>query len=710
MKIKILLAIFVSSLGLIFTPRQFVEKVNAATCTWVGGTGSNWSVAANWDGGCSGIGGIPDDGDSVILNSGAAGFSNNNIAGLELADIFVPEPHTVIGIDISITNSIVCSQYSSFQMPVIITSANVTLTDCNFENVIDLNSNTINLDASTNAHWEFYGYIDFSGTINIIQDSWISLLGAANSGNIDLNIQGGAKASIEGSGWDNTTVNLLDFAYFYGDGAGVAAVNADGNISNVISASEQSVIQPIPDIMHIAGDLTLTDDSDQIRTVIAGTGVNNYDQIEVGGNVTLSNATFYLFSNDTYTATIGDTFTILSSANIIGTFKDLPDGEIINLSKAGRYRINYTATEITLTVVSGYCTWTGSASNLWSNGANWSTGCSGTGGVPDQGDRITFSGTSNQSTVNDLGGYLYVYGMDFLTPGFSITDGELIIADDLLATEQATINSNIYMATPNMGGHNYGGELEVDDQIGIISFFVTRDMEITGDFDGCYPSMHIIFDGPHRLSLNGSGGSYCMGIGTQGGGETFVNGDYSNNDMIVYGGATLKGSGSVRTLEIVDGTLNPVDESGNPTIFNVTADLNFITGSSLILNARGLSPGATGHSQIIVGHDVNNPENASLTYNITSFSPLIGDNIVFIQAANLINGTQFPGSESGTIRDFGENMEAYYTSNEFGYNGIAAAVTPDPTLSPTGINLTTLIAFTLLITLFGIYINKRYEK
>src|SRR5262249_40271818 len=142
----------------------------------------------------------------------------------------------------------------------------------------------------------------------------------------------------------------------YGPG-NVNSVDTDGTSFNIVSASFTGVAIPTPDIMHIGGDLTLHTSNDQIRATVNGTGSSNYDQILVAGNADLGNATFYLFNSPNFTETIGDTFTIMTAANISGTFNGLPDGSIINANSAARYRINYTTTNVTLTVVSGYCTW-----------------------------------------------------------------------------------------------------------------------------------------------------------------------------------------------------------------------------------------------------------------------------------------------------------------------------------------------------------------
>lgn len=678
------------------------KKVEAATCTWVGGSGINWSTAANWDGECSGAGGIPADGDSVNFdNTGVKPLSNNDLGLLELIDINITDIYDVFGDDISISNSITCSDNYSFENDVTLTNT-VTFKDCNFGGAIDLNGNILNLQQSI-SHWGFNGFIDGNGTISTGVGSWVDLLGGAGNGTITINLTT-STMSLDGGGWDNTTVNLSNGGVFYGSGQNIAEVVSDGSFSNIISPSYPGAANPTPQIMNIGG-FNLQNSNDQIRIVLAGTNSNEFDQIHAMGGAIFPNATFYLFQNDGYTPTIGSTFQIITANVLFGVFDGLPDGSIINLNRAARYQINYGGTDVTLTVVSGYCTWNGSVDNLWSTPGNWDPGCSGPGGIPDHGDRLTFNGSSNIETINDIG-ELNLYGIDFLAPGFEIHGSQLDMFQPILATNQADIYANVWMRTPTMGDHNYYGNLELDDQIGTVTINLTRDIVVNGDLAGCYPSMHLIFNGPHRVTMSGTGGFYCMDVATQGGGELFVNGNYSSIRFIASSGSTLSGNGSVSNVTINNtGRLYPVDIAGNPTTFNIDGDLNLIAGSLLEFVARGLTPGIE-YSQIVSSGNINNPENATVSFNITPFSSTQADTIVFLHSTGL--ASEFVGFESGTVVDFGDNMVAFYFNNEFGFAGAAAGVTPDPTLSPTGINLSLhLIGLSIVFGLSGLVLNKR---
>ena len=68
------------------------------------------------------------------------------------------------------------------------------------------------------------------------------------------------------------------------------------------------------------------------------------------GIATLGNATLNIVPS--YTPNVGQVFTILTSESVVGTYNGLPDNSLITVSGL-TFRINYTATDVTLTFISG---------------------------------------------------------------------------------------------------------------------------------------------------------------------------------------------------------------------------------------------------------------------------------------------------------------------------------------------------------------------
>ncbi len=80
---------------------------------------------------------------------------------------------------------------------------------------------------------------------------------------------------------------------------------------------------------------------------IAGT---SYDQIVSSGAVNLANATLSI--KPSYTPSAGQVFTIITGSSITGTFKNMPNNSTVIVDGI-TFKINYTATSVTLTYVSG---------------------------------------------------------------------------------------------------------------------------------------------------------------------------------------------------------------------------------------------------------------------------------------------------------------------------------------------------------------------
>jgi len=108
-----------------------------------------------------------------------------------------------------------------------------------------------------------------------------------------------------------------------------------------------------PGIMTINGNLNLTNGTYQaeLNGTVAGTG---YDQAVVSGTTTLSNTT--LSASIGFVPAVGNSFTIVRSATISGTFNGLADGSTFTVSGIN-VRINYNLSAtgedtVVLTVVS----------------------------------------------------------------------------------------------------------------------------------------------------------------------------------------------------------------------------------------------------------------------------------------------------------------------------------------------------------------------
>jgi hypothetical protein len=105
--------------------------------------------------------------------------------------------------------------------------------------------------------------------------------------------------------------------------------------------------------MSFAWLLTLTAASTYTQEIASATPCSGYDVATVAGIATLGNATLNIVPS--YTPNVGQVFTILTSESVVGTYNGLPDNSLITVSGL-TFRINYTATTVTLTFISGTLT------------------------------------------------------------------------------------------------------------------------------------------------------------------------------------------------------------------------------------------------------------------------------------------------------------------------------------------------------------------
>lgn len=130
---------------------------------------------------------------------------------------------------------------------------------------------------------------------------------------------------------------------------GVAAVNTGGNINAGNS----------PGCLVVAS-LALASGSNFIEEIAGDTACSGYDRTSVTGTANLNNATLNV--QPTYTPTPGTVFTIIQAGNVTGIFNGLADGATFTASGI-QFRINYTSTQVNLTVLGGSLVPTGQNHN-----------------------------------------------------------------------------------------------------------------------------------------------------------------------------------------------------------------------------------------------------------------------------------------------------------------------------------------------------------
>jgi hypothetical protein len=186
----------------------------------------------------------------------------------------------------------------------------------------------------------------FTGTID---DGFIAKTG---TGNLTLNGTAPTPPNISVEGGTLTVLgNYALTPIVVGSGA---ALKGTGTVyDTVVNGGGTLSIGTSPGCMNFAGLLTLSTTSTYTQEIASATPCSGYDVATVTGIATLNNAALNIVPS--YTPNVGQVFTILTSESVVGIYNGLPDNSLITVSGL-TFRINYTATTVTLTFISGTLT------------------------------------------------------------------------------------------------------------------------------------------------------------------------------------------------------------------------------------------------------------------------------------------------------------------------------------------------------------------
>ena len=204
--------------------------------------------------------------------------------------------------------------------------------------------------------------IDFGKTLTIASTTTPSVFSGILAGSGSLVQSSGPNAPLTLSGTSdgsprnitsNAGVLIINGAYSFSTVAinSGATLKGTGTVGNTtVAAGGTLSVGNSPGCMSFAGLLTLSATSTYTQEIASATPCSGYDVATVQGIATLGNATLNIVPS--YTPHVGQVFTILTSESVVGIYNGLPDNSLITISGL-TFRINYTATTVTLTFISG---------------------------------------------------------------------------------------------------------------------------------------------------------------------------------------------------------------------------------------------------------------------------------------------------------------------------------------------------------------------
>jgi autotransporter-associated beta strand protein len=281
-------------------------------------------------------------------------------------------------------------------------------------------------------------------------------------------------------------------------------------------------------------------------------------------------------------------------------------------------------------------TWSGAASNLWSNNGNWDV-------PPASGNGLVFpTGAANLTNSNDLTAGTSFASLTFSGSGYSLGGNAIALAGNLdaQATGTDTVNLPISLAaaTPTASADQSGTTLMLG---GVLS-----------------GSNGLTTQGTGVVEL--SGANTYTGTTTVSAGTLLVDGTQAGSPVTVNSGATLGGSGTVGSITTNSATVSPGNTS--PAILTDSGNLNLSAGSTFNAALNGTTAGS-GYSQLVVNGTVT-LNNATLSTSLGSgFTPSGNDQFTIIKnnGGSAVTGTFNGLAQGATVMIGGHPFSISYT-------------------------------------------------
>jgi autotransporter-associated beta strand protein len=326
-------------------------------------------------------------------------------------------------------------------------------------------------------------------------------------------------------------------------------------------------------------------------------------------------------------------------------------------------------------------TWTGAASNLWSNPGNWS------GGAPISGDALLFpSGASHLVNVNDLPAGLSIDSISFTGSNYSISGNSIDLANGL--TDNAGLNTLTVPLrltadqTFKPGATLLAGDVDLQYSLLTIqsSGWVTMSGTISGNLSGAGGIARV--DGQRTEPLILTGNNTYTGLTHAFYSSLTINGSQPSSPVLFEYVGYLNGAGTMGALTMVDGRLGPGQTfPGYDTAVLSTGDFSLALGAAQVeIDLNGNAPGS-GYDQIRVTGTVDLGNSSTLLVRPGSgLAPVAGQTFVIIDndGADPVSGT-FSGLPEGASFSAGGHVFQISYAGGTGNDVVLTCISPGRT-------------------------------
>jgi len=644
----------------------------AITRSWTGSVSNNFSEPNNWS-----PAGVPAASDALVFP--AATLNNDLPAGTSLGPLTFNGGAILSGNPLTLTGDVTFdpSGFPTFNCSADLKiGATLTLGEAltsNYNDAIDVNGQTLTIGSYNTTLKTLNG----TGTV-IVVGSGVQITGDGTfSGTISGTIQ------VAGS---MPNANLLH------QGTNWPSLSGTGTLGNVeVWNVWPGTKNPCCGDTHTFGTLTT-------KSLTISGGASSFgpyananfdlnpaggsDSIHVTGTVTLSSPTLSITLPGAIPAA-GQKFTLIDndgSDAVIGTFAGLPEGAVFDVSGVD-FSISYhggDGNDVVLTVAAAQKTWTGSASSLWSNPANWSPAA-----IPVSGEPLLFP--LGATMTNDLPAGTVVGALRFTNGGAILSGNPLTLTGDVTfdPSGPSAFNCSADLkigATLTLGEaltSNYNDAIDVNGQTLTIGSYNTT-----------------------LKTLNGTGTVIVVGSGVQITGDGTFSGTISGtiqvagsmpNANLLHQGTnwpSLSGTGTLGNVEVWNvwpGTKNPC--CGDTHTFGTltTKSLTISGGASSFgpyANANfDLNPAGGSDSIHVTGTvTLSSP---TLLVTVLGGTPVVGQGFVIIDndGTDAVQGTFAGLPEGAQVQANGYVFRITYAGGDGNDVELVMATTPSATLS-----------------------------
>ncbi|MEK6373466.1 MAG: Ig-like domain repeat protein [Acidobacteriota bacterium] len=604
-------------------------SASAATLTWTGANGPNWSNPANWSPATT-----PAEGDELVfpVSPSQPTMTNDLPAGFEAGPLQFFAEYTLGGNAITLTGDVYFHPYVvavTFNADLII-GADLQLG--NFEGAAVVNG-TLDVAGHTLAIGTtraiFWGTIGGTGVITGERYIFIvaggSFTGEVRRGPSGYTVHVHLTGPMPGLTLSTTS---LDQIWLSGDGGVAGYVSATLTPGSWFQASAGTLDTGPLAVRYYIADVYPGGVSDLVRA---------HGNVSVGGPLSLA--------APAGVPALGEVFTLIDNDGtdaVAGTFSGLGEGATTSAGGAA-FRVSYRGgdgNDVTLTRINPPRTWTGALDANWSNPNNWSPA-----GVPAAGDVLTFPADASHTDMeNDLAPGFSVGRMSFFG-GYGLGGNPLTLLGDVVfegsSGSTSTFNADLTLGGPvtiRMPNAVINGGVDVNGQ--------TLTLEAAATLTGPILGTGAIVMKSNTVTVTGSG-TFSGSIGV----------------LPSYTSPRLEMEGSLPDASFTGGILTGTGTLGPVTInqygfISPGQSLSYVANAG-VLHAKSLTIGGTypvdlypaATSDVIqVAGSVS--LSGTLQIRLNGGSPATGQSFTIIDndGADGVNGT-FSGLPEGALID-----------------------------------------------------------